>query len=152
MITDHSIKQRLQEDMKTAMRARDQAKLGVIRFILAAIKQQEVDQRITLDDAQTIAILEKLVKQRRDSIQQFQNANRDDLVKKETFELGIVQEYLPEPLSEEALNQIIQNALKESGAASIKEMGKVMAIIKPQVQGRADMGNVSAKIKTLLSN
>ncbi|HCU05736.1 MAG: glutamyl-tRNA amidotransferase [Gammaproteobacteria bacterium GWE2_42_36] len=151
-MADVSIKQKLQDDMKEAMRARDQKRLDVIRFLLAAIKQKEVDERIVLDDAQTTAILEKFVKQRKDALEQFKAAGRDDLVAKENFELSIVRAYLPEPLSMEQVNALIKQAIKETSAVSVRDMGKVMTLLKPQLQGRADMGAVSTKIKELLSD
>ncbi len=148
---DNPIKQKLTDDMKSAMKARDQKRLNVIRFILAAIKRQEVDTRIDLDEPQTLAILEKLAKQHRDSIEQFTNAGRNELAAKESFELDIVKSYLPEALSDAEIDQLIQEAIKETGAESIRDMGKVMGILKPKVQGRADMGALSDKIKQLLS-
>ncbi|OGT06229.1 MAG: glutamyl-tRNA amidotransferase [Gammaproteobacteria bacterium GWF2_41_13] len=146
-----SIKRRLQDDMKEAMRARDQKRLDVIRFVLAAIKQKEIDERIVLDDNQTTAILEKFVKQRKDALEQFKAAGRDDLVAKENFELELVRAYLPEPLSMEQVSVLIEQAMKEVGAVSVRDMGKVMTILKPKLQGRADMGVVGAKIKERLS-
>ena len=145
-----SLKERIQSDMKNAMRARNQQLLDAIRFILSIIKQKEIDERITLDDAQVMAILEKLIKQRKDAIDQFKQANREDLIAKEMFELNLLQSYLPEPLSEEAVNELIQQAIQESGATSIRDMGKVMTILKPQIQGKADMGQISAIVKKLL--
>ncbi|OGT33855.1 MAG: glutamyl-tRNA amidotransferase [Gammaproteobacteria bacterium RBG_16_51_14] len=144
------LKARITEDSKTAMRSRDKDRLSVLRMILAAIKQVEVDERITLDDARTLAVLEKKAKQHRDSIEQFQAAGRDDLVSKETFELGIVQEYMPAPLGEAEINQLIASAIRESGAATIKDMGKIMALLKPKVQGRTDMGKLSNLVKQQL--
>jgi len=150
-MVDISIKRRLQDDMKEAMRARDQKRLDVIRFVLAAIKQKEIDERIVLDDNQTTAILEKFVKQRKDALEQFKAAGRDDLVAKENFELELVRAYLPEPLSMEQVSVLIEQAMKEVGAVSVRDMGKVMTILKPKLQGRADMGVVGAKIKERLS-
>lgn len=149
---DNSLKLRLQNDMKSAMKAHDKKRLDVIRYIMAAIKQQEVDKQIILDDTQILATLEKLSKQHRDSISQFRSANREDLVEKESFELSIVLTYLPEPLSETELELIIQKTIQDSGAKSIQDMGKVMNMIKPKVQGRADMEQLSAKIKSALSH
>ena len=146
------IKLKLTDDMKTAMKAHDQKRLDVIRFILAAIKRQEVDTRTELDEPQTLSILEKLSKQHRDSIEQFKNAGREELVEKESFGLEIVISYLPEALSDAEIDQLIQEAIKESGAESIRDMGKVMGILKPKVQGRTDMGALSGKIKTLLQS
>jgi len=145
-----SLKDRIQQEMKDAMRAGDKPRLATIRLILAAIKQIEVDERIELDDARVTAVLDKMVKQRRESISQFEKAGRDDLVVQEAGELALIQEYLPEPLGEEALASLIEAALQQSGAASIKDMGKVMGLLKPKIQGRADMGAVSAMIKDRL--
>ena len=137
--------------MKTAMRAKDKDRLGVIRLILAAIKQQEVDTRVSMDDTAVLAVLDKMLKQRRDSISQFEAAKRDDLAQKEQFEVGVIQEYMPEALSDEALEQLIKDAIAVSGAQSMKDMGKLMNELRPKVQGRADMGQVSQKVKSLLS-
>src|SRR3990172_4378395 len=133
-----TLKQRIQEDMKSSMRAQEKARLGAIRLILAAIKQREVDERIELTDELVLQILDKLAKQRRESITQFQKAERQDLVAQEQFELGIIQSYLPAVLSEQEIDNLITKAIASSGAASIKDMGKVMAQLKPQIQGRAD--------------
>jgi uncharacterized protein YqeY len=146
-----SLKDQIQNDMKAAMRGGDKARLGVIRLITSAIKQREVDERITLDDTAVMAILEKMIKQRRDSIAQFQAGGRPELVEAEQAEIAILQTYLPAALSEDELDAIIQAAVAESGAAGIKDMGKVMGLVKPKVQGRADMGAVSAKIKSRLA-
>ena len=145
------LKNRIYDDVKTAMRARDKERLGVLRLITSAIKQREVDERIELDDADVLQVLDKMVKQRRDSETQFRDAGRDELAAQETFEIGILVEYLPEALSDEALTAIVDSAVTESAAASIKDMGKVMAILRPQVQGRADMGAVSAVVKSRLN-
>lgn len=145
-----SIKDRIQQDMKDAMRAKDKARLGTIRLILAAIKQREVDERIELDDEQVIVVLDKMAKQRRESISQFEQASRDDLIAQENFELGIIQPYLPEALGEDELSALIEAAMAATGASSIKDMGKVMGQLKPKIQGRADMGAVSALIKSRL--
>ena len=145
-----SIKDRIQQDMKDAVRAKDKARLGTIRLILAAIKQREVDERIELDDEQVIVVLDKMAKQRRESISQFEQASRDDLIAQENFELGIIQPYLPEALGEDELNALIDAAMAATGASSIKDMGKVMGQLKPKIQGRADMGAVSALIKSRL--
>ncbi len=144
------LKDRIQEDMKAAMRARDSQRLGTIRLLMAAIKQKEIDERVTLNDSEILAVIDKMVRQRRDSIEQFTKANRNDLVDIESFEIKVLQEYLPEPLSDEEVEIIITEAIKETGATSIKDMGKVMALVKPKIQGRADMSQISAKIKTLL--
>jgi len=145
-----SLKQRIQADMKSAMKNREKELLLMIRNILAAIKQIEVDERIELDDTRILAVLDKMVKQRRESIRQFKEAGRDELAGVEQAEIEIIQNYLPEALSEEEITQIIKEAISESGATSMKEMGKVMAIVKPKVQGRGDMGSVSSVIKGLL--
>ncbi|MBP1148503.1 MULTISPECIES: GatB/YqeY domain-containing protein [Methylocaldum] len=145
------LKERLQADMKAAMKAGEKDRLGVIRLIMAAIKQREVDERIQLDDAQVLAVLDKMVKQRRESITQFQSAGRDDLVAAEQAELGVIQEYLPQALSEEEVESLIKEALAESGASGVGDMGKVMAVLKPKMQGRADMSMVSLRVKSLLS-
>jgi uncharacterized protein YqeY len=146
-----SLKERIQEDMKGAMRSGDKDRLGTIRLIMAAVKQREVDERITLDDAQLIAVLEKMGKQRRESIAQFQAGGRADLVAKENAELTIINAYMPAPLADDELDALINQAISETGAASIKDMGKVMAIIKSKAQGRADMAAVGARIKARLS-
>jgi hypothetical protein len=137
--------------MKSAMRAKEKQRLGAIRLILAAIKQREVDERISLDDAQVIAALDKMLKQRRDSLEHYEQADRQDLVEQERFEIKLIQEYLPQPLSEAELTDLIETAIKEINAVSIKELGKVMASLKPKVQGRADMKALSAKVKQRLS-
>ncbi len=145
-----SLTARIQEDMKTAMRGGDKRRLGVIRLILAAIKQREVDERIVLDDAQVTAVLDKMLKQRRESISQYDQAGRTDLSEVEQYEMGVVQEYLPQPLTPAEIDTLIGQAVAESGASGIKDMGKVMAILKPQLQGRADMSAVSVQIKAKL--
>ncbi len=145
------LKQRINDDVKSAMRGKDKAHLVVLRMILAAIKQKEVDERIELDDEQILAVLDKMAKQHRDSIEQFQQGGRDDLVKKENFELEIVQTYLPSQLSDDEINQLIKDAMAETGASSMQDMGQVMGTLKPKLQGRADMGKVSGLIKQLLS-
>ncbi len=136
--------------MKAAMRAGEKPRLAVIRLINAAIKQREVDERISLDDAQVTAVLDKMVKQRRESLSHYEQAGRDDLANQETFEIEVIQQYLPEPLGDAELDALINDALTQTGASSIKDMGKVMGILKPQVQGRADMAAVSARIKARL--
>ena len=146
-----SLRERLQEDMKTAMRAGQKERLSTIRLILAAVKQREVDERITLDDSQVIAALEKMGKQRRESIAQFESGGRSDLVAKETAELAIITAYLPTQLSDAELEALIQAAIKQTGAATVKDMGRVMSVIKSQAQGRADMAEVGARIKARLS-
>lgn len=147
-----SLKQRIQDDVKTAMREKDKERLGTLRLITAAIKQREVDERIELDDTAILAVLDKMAKQYRDSIEQYRQANRDDLVQKETAELNIVSSYLPEQLNDTDLEALIRKAIEETGASGIQDMGKVMGVLKPKVQGRADMGQVSAKVKSLLGS
>ena len=146
-----TLKERINEDMKAAMRASDKERLSTIRMTQAAIKQREVDERTTLDDAQVIAVIEKMVKQRRESVAQFEQGGRADLADKEEREITVLQGYLPEPLSETELDAIIREAIAQSGASSMKDMGKVMAAVKAQAAGRADMGAVSARIKAALS-
>jgi len=146
-----SLKDRLTSDLKDTMRARDSKKLGTLRLITAAIKQIEVDERIEVDDARLLVILDKLVKQRKESISQFQAANRTDLVAQEEYELDIIGQYLPEPLSDAEVSSLIEQTMTELGAAKISDMGKIMAQLKPQLQGRADMAKVSALIKSKLS-
>lgn len=136
--------------MKTAMKAGDKSRLAVIRLMLAAIKQREVDERIELDDAQVLAVLDKMVKQRRDSIQQYTDAGRDELAAAEAAEIEVIQTFLPEELSAAEITTIIEAAIAESGAESMRDMGKVMAIVKPKVQGRADVGMVSGLVKQKL--
>ena len=143
-----SLKDQIQDDMKVAMRAKDKNRLGPIRLIMAAIKQREVDERIELNDAQVLAVLEKMIKQRRESVIQYQSAGRSDLADQETFEIELIQSYLPAPLSEADLDALITNAIAVTGAQSVRDMGKVMALTKDQAQGRADMTLVSAKVKT----
>ena len=145
-----TIKDKITEDMKTAMRSQDKDRLGVIRLILAALKQREVDERIVLTDEQILQILNKMIKQRRDSISQFEAGNRPDLVQKEMQEVTIIQSYLPTQLSEAEIIEAVKEAIKESGAASAKDMGKVMGALKAKIQGKADMTVVSAKVKELL--
>lgn len=147
-----SLKIRLRDDMQTAQRSKDKPRLGVIRLIMAAIKQREVDERTELDDEQVLAILDKMAKQRRESIEQFRQANRTDLVDQETFELELIRTYLPAALSVEELTHLIDQALSDSGAESVRDMGQVMSLLKPQVQGRADMSAVSAEVKQRLSH
>jgi len=146
-----TLKERITEDMKASMRSGDKERLAGIRFILAAIKQREVDERIQLDDTQVLAVLEKMIKQRRESITQFQAGGRADLVAKESAELAVLQAYLPAQLADAQVESLIRAAIASTGAASMKDMGKVMAAVKPQVQGRTDMGALSARIKQLLS-
>jgi uncharacterized protein YqeY len=145
-----SLKERITGDMKAAMRAGEKERLGVIRMITAAIKQREVDERISLDDAQVIAVLEKMIKQRKESLVQFQARNRQDLVDKESAEIDLLRTYLPSQLDDAAIDALIADAIAATGAASVKDMGKVMGVIKAKAQGRADMGAVGAKIKAKL--
>lgn len=146
-----ALKERITEDMKSAMRAGEKDRLATIRLILAAIKQKEVDERITLDDAQVTAAIEKMAKQRKESIAQFEAGGRADLVAKENAELAILTAYLPEQLSDAEVDQLIARAIAETGAASIKDMGKVVAQVKSAAAGRADMAAVSARVKAKLS-
>ena len=145
------LKQRIQDDMKAAMKGGDKPRLGVIRLLMAAIKQREVDERVELDDEQILVVLDKMVKQRRDSITQYEQAGRPELAEQEAFEITILQEYLPEALSEEEIRDMIREAIEATGAESMRDMGKVMGQLKPKMQGRADMGAVSALIKQQLS-
>lgn len=149
VMSETSLKQQIQNDIKEAMKARSQKRLDALRLLSASIKQREVDARITADDTEILEIIGKMIKQRRDSIAQFQTAGRDDLVKQEEFEVELLQTYLPTALSDAELITIIQEAVKTSGATSLKDLGKVMAIVKPKVQGRADMAVVSAKLKSM---
>lgn len=146
-----SLKAQISEDMKTAMRAKDSARLGTIRLLQSAIKQREVDERIELADGDVIAVIEKMLKQRRDSIAAYESANRQDLADVEKFEVSVLQTYLPQQLTEEELNAILEKVVAETGASGIKDMSKVMAAIKPLVVGRADMGKISGLIKTRLA-
>jgi len=145
------LKQRITDEMKSAMKAGDKPRLGVIRLIMAAIKQREVDERIELSDEQVLAVLDKMVKQRRDSIAQYEQAGRTDLAEQEAFEVTVLQEFLPEALSEEEIAAMVTEAIASSGAESMRDMGKVMGQLKPKLQGRADMGAVSALVKQQLS-
>ena len=146
-----SLKERITEDMKASMRAGDKERLAGIRLVLAAIKQREVDERIQLDDTQVLAVLDKMIKQRRESITQFEAGGRADLVARESAELAVLQGYLPAQLADTEVESAIRAAIASTGATSMKDMGKVMAAVKPQVQGRTDMGVLSARIKALLS-
>ena len=145
------IKAHLQDDMKAAMRAKEKDRLVVIRSVIAAVRQREIDERIELDNTQVLAVLDKLVKQRRDSSQQFRDAERFDLADKEDMEMGILQEYLPAALTEAEIARLIDDAVNAVNAESMKDMGKVMGMIKPKAQGRADMSQISALIKQKLS-
>jgi uncharacterized protein len=146
------LKDRVTEDMKAAMRAKDSERLGTIRMITAAIKQREVDERITLDDTQVLSVIEKMIKTRKESIVQFKSGGREDLVARETREIELLQGYLPSQLSESEVDALIREAIAESGATSIKEMGKAMALLKQKAQGRTDMAAASAKLKAQLSS
>jgi hypothetical protein len=146
-----SLKERITDDMKAAMRSGEKERLGVIRMITSAIKQREVDERIALDDAQVLSVLDKMIKQRKESLVQFQAGNRQDLVDKETAEITLLQGYLPSQLSDAEVDALIVDAVAATGASNIKDMGKVMAIVKGKAQGRADMAAVGAKIKARLS-
>lgn len=149
-MTTSAIKGQIQEDMKNAMRSQDKERLAIIRLILAACKQREVDERIELTDEHVLTILDKMVKQRRESIAQYDAGNRPDLAKKEAEEIVVIQHYLPAQLSDAEIEGMIDAAIKETNAASMKDMGKVMGILKPKVQGRADVAAISAKVKNRL--
>jgi len=149
-MTSSAIKGQIQEDMKNAMRSQDKERLAVIRLILAALKQREVDERIELTDQDVLATLDKMVKQRRESIVQYEAGNRPDLAEKEAAEITVIQHYLPEQLSDAEIEAMIDAAIKETNAASMRDMGKVMGILKPKVQGRADVAAISAKVKERL--
>lgn len=147
-----SLKSRILEDVKTAMRAHEREQLATLRLVTAAIKQKEVDERIDLNDEQVLAVLDKMVKQRRESIEQYEKAAREDLAVQERFELGLIQTYLPEPLGEKELAELIQSTISEVGASGIRDMGLVMNTLRGQVQGRADMKAVSQAVKAQLSS
>ena len=143
------LKKKIQDAVVSSMKAGDKERLAVVRLISSAMKQVEVDERIELDDSRVIAILDKMVKQRRESISQFKTAGRDDLVEKESYEIDVIQEFLPQALSEEEVDNIVKQAIEQTGAESIKDMGKVMGLVRPQIIGRADMGEVSGRISSL---
>jgi hypothetical protein len=145
-----TLRAQVSDDMKAAMRAKDSARLNAIRLLLAAMKQREVDERIELSDGQVIEVIEKMLKQRRDSISQYEAANRQDLADAEKFEIGVLQTYLPQPLSDDEVSALLDAAITETGAEGVKDMGKVMALVKPQIIGRADVGKVSGLIKARL--
>lgn len=149
--TPSELKARITEEMKACMKAGDKARLGTIRLILAALKQKEVDERIVLSDADVLGVLDKLSKQRRESIEQYTQAGRSDLADQESFELGVIQSYLPEPLGEEELDTLIRQSIADTGACGVKDMGKVMSAVRAAAQGRADMTQVSARVKALLA-
>jgi uncharacterized protein YqeY len=146
-----ALRERLNEEMKAAMKAREQEKLGALRLLLAAVKQREVDERITLDDAGVVAVVEKMIKQRRDSISQFEKGARQDLADKEKFEISVLEAYLPQQLSPAEIESIVAEAVAATGAKSPADMGKVMGVVKPKLAGRADMGKVSALVKARLA-
>lgn len=146
-----SLKQRLTDEMKAAMKSGEKDRLGVIRLINAAIKQREVDERITLDDGQILSTLEKMLKQRKDSVSQYEAAGREDLASVERYEMGVLQQYLPAQLSDGEVDAIIDASIAEAGAAGPKDMGKVIALVRPQVLGRADMGSLSERVKRKLA-
>jgi uncharacterized protein YqeY len=146
-----SLKDRITEDMKTAMRSKDAARLSALRLLLAAIKQREVDERITLSDVDVVAVIDKMIKQRRDSISQYEAANRQDLADAEKFEVGVLQGYMPQALSEAEVAAAIDSAIAQAGAKGPQDMGKVMAILKPALAGRADLGRASALVKARLA-
>lgn len=146
-----SIKDQIKDDMKTAMKAGEKEKLGVIRMVSAAIKQIEVDERKELDDAEVLAVLDKMAKQRRESIKQFREGGREDLAAVEEAEITVIQTWLPEQLSDDEINALVAEAISATGAEGMKDMGKVMGLLKPKLQGRADMGAVSGKIKAQLN-
>ncbi|TVZ40108.1 hypothetical protein P886_4529 [Alteromonadaceae bacterium 2753L.S.0a.02] len=144
------IKNAISQAVKDAMRAKDKQRLGVLRVVMSEFKKIEVDERIELDDARVLAVLDKQIKQRRDSIEQYQAAGRQELADAESFEIDVIQSFLPAALTDAEIEQIIKDAIAESGAESMRDMGKVMAIVKPKVQGRADVGKVSGLVKTIL--
>ncbi len=146
-----NLKARLNDDVKTALKGGEKARVGTLRLILAGIKQREVDERIELDDSQILAVLDKMMKQRRESADQYQKAGRDDLVQQETFELKVISTYLPQPLDEQEIDALITESINDAEATSMRDMGKVMSLLRPAVQGRVDMAALSAKIKALLS-
>jgi hypothetical protein len=146
-----SLKARIQEDVKSAMRAHERERLSALRLVTAAMKQKEVDERVELDDAQVLAVLDKMVKQRRESIEQYEQAGREDLAARERFELEIIQHYMPEPLDEAALGELIRQTIAQLGASSLRDMGPVMNALRAQVQGRADMKAVSEAVRAQLA-
>jgi len=145
------LKSRIQDETKAAMKAGEKARLGTLRLVQAAIKQREVDERIELDDTQVLAVLDKMIKQRRDSLAQYEQAGRADLAAQESFEIALIQEFMPKALSEAEIDQLVTAALAETGATSARDMGKVMGVLKPRMQGRADMTQVSALVKQKLA-
>lgn len=149
-MSESLLKAKVQKDMTDAMRAKDAARLATIRMLWSNIRQREIDERITLDDSQVLSVIEKAIKQRRDSIEQYRAGNRADLVANETFEMEILQSYLPKPLSESEIETLLKEAITETSATSIKDMGKVMNLVKSKAQGRVDMGKIGAHIKAML--
>ena len=145
------LKQRIESDMKTAMRAKDKSRLGIIRLAMAEYKRVEIDERIELDDERVIRILDKMTKQRRESAAQYLEADRQDLVDQENYEISVLQEYLPEQLDDETIDLLLDECIAETGASSMKDMGQLMAALRPKVQGRADMGALSQKVKARLT-
>ena len=145
------LREQLNEDMKTAMKARQAERLGALRLLLAAVKQREVDERITLDDAGVIAVVEKMIKQRKDSISQYEKATRQDLADKEKYEISVIEAYLPQQLSAAEIEPAVGEAIAATGAKSAADMGKVMGVVKPRLAGRADMGKISALVKAKLA-
>jgi uncharacterized protein YqeY len=150
-MADAPLKARVLEDTKRSMKGRDKPRVAILRLIAAAIKQREVDERRELDDAQIVAVLDRMAKQRRESIEQFSKARRQDLVDQETFELDIIKDYLPEALSDAEIETLINAAIAQTGAQSVRDMGKVMGLLKPQVQGRTDMAALSGRVKSQLA-
>jgi uncharacterized protein YqeY len=146
-----ALREQLNEDIKNAMKAREQDKLAALRLMLSAVKQREVDERITLDDAGVVAVVEKMIKQRKDSIAQYEKAQRQDLADKEKYEISVIEGYLPKQLSEAEVNAAIDAAIASTGAKGAADMGKVMGVVKPQLAGKADMGKVSAMVKARLA-
>lgn len=146
-----SLKVRISDDMKSAMKARESDRLATIRLLMAAMKQKEVDERVELDDAAIVAVIDKMLKQRRDSVAQYQAAGRQDLADKESFEMSVLMAYMPQQLSDAEIDELVAKAVADSGASSMQEMGKVMGLLKPQLAGRADMAKVSARIKAQLA-
>ena len=146
-----NLKEQLTAEMKAAMKAKEKERLLVIRTMQAAIKQVEIDNQTTLDDAGILAVLDKMLKQRRDSIKQYTDANRPELAEKEAYEMTVIQEFMPQPLSEEEIEKLVEEAMAETGASGMQDMGKVMGLLKPKMQGRADMGEVSKLIKAKLN-
>ncbi len=152
MSGESALKSRIQQDMKTALKAGDKRRLGAVRLLLAAIQQREVDERTSLDDAGVLAVIDKMLKQRRDSLGQYRDAGREDLADQEAFEIEVLGQYQPEPLSESEIDALIGKAIADSGAQGMRDMGKVMGLLKPALQGRADLGAVSAEVKRRLAD